>query len=240
VSPFLDSELRRLAERTRGDGELEVSRFGRSHLTALAASTTSTDLVLAADLNRAGPRHDAALLAAVSSLASVVDRSGLIEELLGEARTDPLTGLANRRQLRDFLLHAIGRAERCDEPMTVAMLDLDHFKRFNDTFGHVAGDRVLVAFADQLRARLRAQDVAARFGGEEFCLLLPRTTTAEAQVVIEDLRLALSRQAGERVTFSAGVAQARPLDTGEDLIERADGALYQAKAEGRDRLVLAP
>lgn len=239
ISPFLDSELRLLAERTRRDGELEATRFGRSHLTALAASTTSTDLVLAVELDRMGPRHDAALIAAVSSLASVIDRSGLIEELLGEARTDPLTGLANRRQLRDFLQHALGRAERCDEPMAVAMLDLDHFKRFNDTFGHVAGDRVLVAFAQHLRERLRAQDVAARFGGEEFCLLLPNTSTADAQQLIEDLRASVARQAGERVTFSAGIAQARPLESDEDLIARADAALYRAKADGRDRLVLA-
>lgn len=241
ISPFVESELRLLAEVTQPDREIEMGHSGtnRSALLAIAASTTSTDIILAVELDRVGPRDDAALIAAVSSLASVIDRSGLIDDLLGEARTDPLTGLANRRQLKDFLSHAVGRAARLSEPLAVVMIDLDHFKAFNDSQGHAAGDRVLRGFASQLRVRLRSQDVAARYGGEEFCLLLPATSEAEADLLLDDLRARLGEVEPDHVTFSAGVAQLDPDESGDQLLARADKALYRAKKSGRNRTIVS-
>ncbi|MBI2706049.1 MAG: GGDEF domain-containing protein [Actinobacteria bacterium] len=241
LSPFLESDLRMLAGRADPDGELEVTRAGngRSHLLAIAAQTTAADIVLAAQLERIGSRDDAALIAAVSMLASAVDRSTLIHELLGEALTDPLTGLANRRQLQAYLDHAIGRAVRIDEAMTVAMLDLDKFKHFNDTWGHAAGDRVLMTFARRLNTRLRAQDVAARYGGEEFCLLVPGTNAVDAKALLDGLQGNLEPFEGHPITFSGGVAQLRDGENADELIARADAALYEAKNAGRQRTLVA-
>jgi diguanylate cyclase (GGDEF)-like protein len=242
LSPFLESDLRLLAARAHPDGEFEVTKAGheRSHLLSIAASTTTADIVLAVQLERMGPRDDAALIAAVSMLASAIDRSSLIDGLLGEALTDPLTGLANRRQLQDHLAHAVGRAGRSDEAVSIAMLDLDEFKRFNDTWGHAAGDRVLLSFAHQLRGRLRTQDVASRYGGEEFCLLLPNTTAAAAKVLLDDLQRTLDGFEDQPVTFSAGVAQLQAHESADDLVARADAAMYAAKAAGRRQTCLAP
>ncbi len=236
LSPFVESELRLLSERARSDTGLErgCSTLTRQRLLAIAAPTTSSEIILCVALDTLGSRDDAALIAAVSALASVIDRNGLIEDLLGDALTDPLTGLANRRQLEDFLSYAAGRANRSAEPLTVTMIDLDDFKHFNDRWGHSAGDEVLRSFAKQLRARLRAQDVAGRYGGDEFCLLLPDTEATEAAVVLEDLRAHLADFANEPVTFSAGVAQLVDGESEARLLARADAMLYLAKAEGRD------
>jgi diguanylate cyclase (GGDEF)-like protein len=242
LSPFVESELRRLAERAQPDGAFEVMAPSnrRARLLAIAAKATASDIIIAVEMDRVGQRDDAALIAAVSSLSSVIDRTNLIEQLVGEARTDPLTGLANRRQLQDYVVHAIGSSQRRGEPLAVAMIDLDHFKQFNDRFGHRAGDQVLQQFAYRLRARLRAQDIAARYGGEEFCILLPGTTAADAQQVLEDLRTTIDQCEGERVTFSAGVAELCGHGSGDALIADADAALYRAKRAGRNRTAIAP
>ncbi len=168
-------------------------------------------------------------------LEILVNRSRYIAQLEGLGLTDGLTGLPNRRALTDRLVAARDLAKRRDEPLSVAMIDLDEFKSYNDAYGHLAGDDLLRAFATAFRDRLRAVDFVARFGGEEFCVLLSATDPDDAQAVLEDLRVRL--QAGtptNAVTFSAGIAAWDGAETTDNLLRRADAALYAAKAAGRN------
>jgi len=152
--------------------------------------------------------------------------------------TDSLTHLANRRFFIDFLEKALSFAKRHEQPLSVIMADLDNFKSLNDTYGHQAGDQVLIAFAEAMQASIRHEDLAARFGGEEFILLLPGTTLEEAAILAERLRANLENLVfpglTTRVTASFGIAQYRPDDTFETLVKRADEALYAAKTAGRN------
>jgi diguanylate cyclase len=151
------------------------------------------------------------------------------------SRVDELTGLPNRRAWSAELPVAIERARRDRVELSIALLDLDHFKRFNDEYGHQAGDRLLKGAAAAWSAQLRAVDQLARYGGEEFIVLLPGATAELATGVLERLRG--TTPAGQ--TFSAGVATWDGTETSEDLIARADQALYQAKDAGRDRILVA-
>lgn len=175
------------------------------------------------------------------ALARLHAANEVIEKL---ARTDPLTLLANRRGLEEAIAHERDRAERTGEPLSVVALDLDHFKRVNDTWGHAVGDRLLSAVGEALRAGVRPYDVAARVGGEEFLLVLPATSRERASDVAERLRARIAQLAveglPERVTASAGVAEHARRETTEALLSRADAALYEAKRLGRNRVVLAP
>jgi diguanylate cyclase (GGDEF)-like protein len=235
------AELRSVASRaTVAGGFDEASVDGsRKVRMAIAASTTNSEVILAVQLRPGGARDDAALVTAVSMIASVLERSALIDDLVDEARSDPLTGLANRRHLHEFLAHEVSRATRTGEPLSFAILDLDHFKVFNDTWGHAAGDRALKQFAERISARVRAQDVVARFGGEEFCVLLPNTPIEDAARVLDELQRHPDEPAGHPITFSAGVAQWVAGEGVDALVARADAALYRAKDAGRDRVHLA-
>ena len=167
------------------------------------------------------------------------------QDLERVAHTDPLTGLGNRRLLETLLPSLIGQAGLQQQPMTLAMLDLDHFKGVNDRFGHAVGDQVLVRLAQMLRDNVRAHDHLVRMGGEEFLVLLTSTGPELAHQICERLRLAVERHDWEsvhpqlRVTLSLGMASA-PLYDMATLTERADAALYRAKREGRNRVCLAP
>jgi diguanylate cyclase (GGDEF)-like protein len=163
------------------------------------------------------------------------ERERLLAHTLELARTDPLTGLLNRRAWRDLLDAELARSARQGTPVCVAMLDLDHFKRFNDDHGHVAGDAFLQQLAAEWRSAVRPSDTVARYGGEEFSLLLPDCDVTAAVDVIERLRDCVPL--GERC--SAGVACWDGGETPLALITRADGLLYEAKDAGRDRLVVA-
>ncbi len=164
------------------------------------------------------------------------------------ATTDPLTGIANRRKMTEHIGKELERVRRLRHPLALLMVDIDHFKRINDTYGHEAGDRALVAVAGMLSASLRAVDTVGRFGSEEFVLLMPETDLETAGLAAERLREAASQLVVEvdggltiALTISVGVAASRPQhapDTASSLLVRADRALYQAKAEGRDRVVL--
>jgi diguanylate cyclase (GGDEF)-like protein len=161
-----------------------------------------------------------------------------LDEARAEARTDALTGLLNRRGLNEVALRECERAERDGRPLTVWMVDLDHFKRLNDALGHAAGDRALASVAEVLRAQLRGVDVIARVGGEEFCVLLPNCRTADAFLRAEALREAVQyefRDWDQPVTVSIGIAAWTPGDADASrVMDAADDALYAAKAGGRN------
>ena len=162
------------------------------------------------------------------------------------ATRDELTGLLNRRAMVDLMELEHRRSQRNGRPLVLAQLDIDHFKPVNDNHGHATGDRALQAFAGAVRASVRDTDVLARWGGEEFVLMLADTPMAEAREVLERARAAVAAlkigHAGGslRLTVSVGVAQHLPGDTVEHTLERADKALYAAKALGRNRVVVAP
>ena len=160
------------------------------------------------------------------------------------ATHDELTGLPNRRQILELLAHEERRARRQEAPMCSCIIDIDHFKQINDTLGHQSGDEALRLFSGLLASALRAGDVLARWGGEEFMLLLPVTPVAEAASVIERLRLRCAdpknwqARPELQVSFSAGLSAYRAGESTQLAIARADAALYEAKKAGRNRLVI--
>ena len=161
-----------------------------------------------------------------------------LEEL---ATHDALTGAFNRRKLDEVVQAEIERTKRYGQPVSLLMLDTDHFKRVNDAFGHEAGDEVLVALAEELRAGIRSVDVLARWGGEEFIVLCPSIGLGEAGELAERLRAGVAARdfgAAGRLTVSLGVAEYRRGETAGELFGRADAALYRAKEGGRDRVEL--
>jgi diguanylate cyclase len=161
------------------------------------------------------------------------------------ATRDALTGLLNRRAMVELLAREHPRIERGQGPLAVALLDIDLFKRINDDLGHGAGDEVLRRFAALIKSQLRAADALARWGGEEFLLLMPGTGADEARVVLDRLRDAVAGGGFEaiapqlKVSFSAGVAEVLEGETQDDAIDRADRALYRAKQAGRNRVEVA-
>ena len=169
----------------------------------------------------------------------------LQETLRDQAVRDPLTGLFNRRYLMETLNREIARCQRDGQPISVALIDVDHFKAVNDTLGHEAGDRILVAVGGFLLSEVREGDAACRFGGEEFVVVLPNTPLEVALRRAEEWRSAMRQipaaSDGSPVTISVGVATAPAHGrTAEAVVRAADEAMYGAKAAGRDRVVAAP
>ena len=199
------------------------------------------------NLQRSGTEAFAAeeveLLAAVADQAAMaIQNARLHAETVALSVTDALTGLANRRHLFRELEQEVARAARFRTQVSLVMMDLDHFKEFNDAAGHIAGDGVLRQVAEVLRGQVRRVDVVARYGGEEFCLILPQVTKADALEVAEKLRRSIAEQSFAKpapggITVSAGVAHL-PTDatTLEGLLEAADAALYASKRRGRNRI----
>ncbi len=172
-------------------------------------------------------------------LAKALERETLL------ARTDALTELHNRRYFMELARLEFASAERYAQSLAIAIIDIDRFKRVNDRFGHLQGDHVLKRMGAILRQEIRQSDLSARFGGEEFIVLLRNTDVSEAVHQLERLRMEIEStrmEAGEHtisVTISIGVAQKQTSDTLDALIGRADAALYRAKAGGRNRVLVA-
>jgi diguanylate cyclase len=169
-----------------------------------------------------------------------------LETARTESLTDPLTTLANRKFFDLALEKAMAECAKTGEPLSLMMTDIDHFKQFNDTYGHLTGDQVLRLVAQSVKQNVKGQDIAARYGGEEFAVVLPRTPLKPALAVADHIRCAVMRknlmkrstgaQLG-RITISIGVAALRAGDTAQSLIERADAGLYAAKRHGRNRVI---
>lgn len=161
------------------------------------------------------------------------------------ANTDELTKLNNRRSIIQQAADHLALCNRLHQPLSVAMLDLDHFKQINDRLGHSVGDRVLRTFASEASAAMRENDRLGRYGGEEFLAILPATTERQAELVLRRIRDRIGHaewatiDADLLVTMTAGLAESRPGETIEDVVRRADVALYAGKAQGRDRVVIA-
>ena len=183
----------------------------------------------------------------IATYTDITERKRMEDELRRLATTDPLTGVNNRRRYTEISERELTRCIRYEHPLCVLMLDADHFKSVNDTYGHEAGDRVLVALANACTEELRDVDVLGRFGGEEFTITLPETSLETAMDVAERLRQLLAEivvplDDGQEVTFSVSIGVSQLLDNKEalsDILNRADGALYQAKEGGRNMVVSA-
>lgn len=169
-----------------------------------------------------------------------------LEAIRAEAMTDPLTGMSNRKYFDSALERMLSAAEAGGQPFSLLMVDIDHFKSFNDRYGHLVGDQVLRAVAISLMDNTKGHDVAARYGGEEFAILLPETPTRAATTLAEHIRRtiagkALMRQPTKeslgRMTISVGVASYHLNDTAQSLIDRCDHCLYAAKNHGRNRVI---
>ncbi len=208
------------------------------------------------DPRRFTRHHGSDFLYRLATIAAVcLENATHRERLFISGLTDTLTGLHNRRYLERRLEEELARAGRYRLPLSCLFLDADHFKRINDTRGHAVGDRVLAEMAQRIRACLRASDIATRYGGEEFALILPQTGLGEAAHLAERIRLEISATpiaidgAGQplSITVSAGVSEVLPAPhdrdlraLGRNLLAEADAALYQAKARGRNRVVRQP
>jgi diguanylate cyclase len=169
-----------------------------------------------------------------------------LEAVRVESLTDSLTGLANRKHFEDTLLQAIERATAHRSPMALVVIDIDHFKSFNDTYGHLTGDQVLRLVGMTMRENVKSKATLARFGGEEFGIILPEATLDTARRAAEQIRQSVmsrelvKRSTGEslgKVTVSVGVAAHRPDDNAVSLLERADRCMYMAKRMGRNRVM---
>jgi diguanylate cyclase (GGDEF)-like protein len=193
--------------------------------------------------------EDGRVVRAVETLVDLTDKRALEDELRRLSVTDDLTGLYNQRFFYATLGREVEAARRYGAPLALLLLDLDHFKVYNDSYGHLEGDRVLRRFADSLQSAVRATDLACRYGGEEFVVLLPHTDLEEALVVAERIRHGVEdlefypvvpgqgqRKAG--ITVSVGASLFAPKGDMNELVRQADVAMYRAKEAGRNRVAL--
>lgn len=214
--------------------------IGGQAIGALSIQAEASDAYTSTDLD--------ALETLAATAAIAIQNARLFNQVQQLATIDALTGVANRRHFFDLARREVERAERYHHPLSLLMIDIDHFKQFNDTYGHVAGDQALRAIAAHLRDNLRENDIIGRFGGEEFLVLLPETGGKQAFRVAERLRAAIgvrpvTTDAGEvSLSVSIGVVSCRSAGQAlslEQLLKRADEALYLAKRQGRNQIQVA-
>lgn len=232
----------------------KIGKFSQKISTAGNISELNTVLddvlretrIIQADALTARDQMIAAKLEVQEAESRITDLELQLKQMSELVREDQLTGSLNRRGLDDVFEREAARADRRGTGMCVAMLDLDNFKRLNDTLGHVVGDEALIHLVRVVKETLRTMDVIARFGGEEFLILLPETDIEHATQTLVRVQRALTKHFfmhnNERVliTFSAGVALRRPNEPQTAVVERADKALYEAKHSGKNRVVAAP
>jgi diguanylate cyclase len=230
---------------SRRDAHLEdvTSKLGKTEDREAVRGIIESLVQTAADIKRDNRALEARL---ISSKQEITQLQINLEAVRNESMTDPLTTLANRKFFDEALARSLSDAATTTEPLSLMLTDVDHFKQFNDTHGHLTGDQVLRLVAMSVKQNVKGQDIAARYGGEEFAIVLPRTSLREANAVADQIRRAvmskelMKRSTGEhlgRVTVSIGVATHRRGDSVNSLIERADCCLYAAKRNGRNRVI---
>ena len=211
----------------------------RDALRGIVASLIQT----AKEIEDANRKLESNLTASKHEIAKLKET---LEVVRNESLTDPLTSLANRKFFDQSLSGAISRAISRNEPLSLLMTDIDHFKIFNDTYGHLTGDQVLRLVAACVKQNVKGQDLAARYGGEEFAIILPNTDLRSADTLASQIRRAvmskqlMKRSTGEylrSVTISIGVATLKGNDSPQSLIDRADSCLYASKRAGRNRVI---
>lgn len=219
--------------------ELGQSGGDRDGLRSIVESLVQT----AKDMEAANQKLEARLSESKQEINTLQENLAVVRT---ESLTDPVTSLSNRKFFDQALTKAIADAAAKNEPLSLLMTDVDHFKNFNDTFGHLTGDQVLRLVALSVKQNVKGQDIAARYGGEEFAIVLPNTILRSGVTVADHIRRAvmtkelMKRSTGEhlgRVTISIGVATLRPGDNPQTLIGRADACLYAAKRAGRNRVI---
>lgn len=211
----------------------------------LAAEGEITGCIVARSTLDALSKRDISYLEQLTRQASItINRAEAYSKVLQYATLDALTNLNNRRQFEVRLKQEIAGSKRQNTPLCAMMIDIDFFKRVNDTYGHASGDTVLRTVATIIKETLRESDIPSRYGGEEFAVLLPFTHLKEAQIVGERLRQAVEARIipidnkNINVTISMGLAEFSMEETGEKLFERADAALYEAKTSGRNKICI--
>ena len=218
-------------------------KLGRANDRDAIRSIIESLVQTASDMKRDNQTLDARLKASKTEITQLREN---LESVRNESLMDPLTTLANRKYFDEALPRHLAEATATTEPLSLMLTDIDHFKNFNDTFGHLTGDQVLRLVAQSVKQNVKGQDIAARYGGEEFAIVLPRTALREAITVADQIRRSvmskelMKRSTGEhlgRVTVSIGVATHRRGDSMNSLIERADACLYAAKRNGRNRVI---
>lgn len=234
----------------------DTSKFGQSMKgvsAALSSGISAADLgrvveTVVAATKQMEKRSKALEARLVQSKQEVEELRTNLAQARNEAMTDQLTGIANRKAFDEVLLAQVTAAAQNDEPLCLAMADIDFFKKFNDKFGHQAGDQVLRLVGRCLDSNVKGQDTPARYGGEEFAMILPNTVVKDAVKLANHIRETVQsrelvkKSTGEnlgKVTMSFGVTQFELGDTPQSMIERADKALYRAKEEGRNRVIEA-
>ena len=239
----LDDSVREVLEQVR-DGGPEVLTTA-SGLTCLVSPVQvegrTWGAVVVVTLLTGDEDEPGACLTQLADFVGLVVVNAETTRLLQEAaRTDPLTGAANRRAFEEQLATELARTHRHGQPLMLALVDVDHFKRINDRHGHDVGDRVLVELSDRVRGQLRSVDLLARVGGDEWALLLPGTDRDDGAAVLERVRAAMAATplSGVAVTVTIGAAVAGAGAGAGTLYRAADRALYAAKSQGRDRLAL--
>lgn len=200
-----------------------------------------------AALNQGGDDFLTKPIMAAQLVSAVTSRARRARAMRAQLSQDGLTGLLTHASIKEQVVREIVRAQRYGTILTIVMIDIDHFKRINDSYGHAAGDRVLKGLARLLHQRLRTSDSIGRYGGEEFLIIMPQTDGPMVFSVIDDIRARFATighqlSDGDKettVTFSGGIASLRPMDDSNHLLEAADTALYAAKHAGRNRIVLS-
>ncbi len=222
------------------------------HISSLIVAPLLTEervygaLALGSSLKAAFTNFDLQLLVSFAATATTALRNAQLHAAVPQqAITDPLTGLYNRRGFTDLADHELLRAHRFHRPLSMILIDIDRFKEINDTYGHLMGDKILGSVSANLRAELRQVDIVARYGGDEFIVLLPETTLKEALPVAERLRNRIESLRFSHndemihTTICLGLAELKGEDTLKNLIERTDQALYHAKQSGRNQVGVA-